>query len=371
MRVLHLHSGNLQGGVETFLLTLARCRHLAPAMAMSVALCFEGDFANDLRASGITPFMLGEVRLRRPDRLRLVRRALRSVLKAQAFDVVVCHQSWPYAIFASVVRAVDIPLVLWVHMVQSGQHWLDRVALRVHPDLVVCNSRFTASTFPFAGVRVEHVYAPVQRANAKRSAAVRRAMQTPDSDIVITQVSRMEAWKGHAVCIDALSRLAGRPGWTCWIVGGAQRPEERKYAAALQASVDRLGLAQRVRFAGHRSDVADLLAASDIFCQPNLEPEPFGISLVEALSAGLPVVTSAIGGALEIVDEWCGVLVPPADSRALASALSNLVEDNVLRKRMGEEGRRRASSLCDPAVQMPRIAQLLESAPRSTCALPF
>jgi glycosyltransferase involved in cell wall biosynthesis len=252
-------------------------------------------------------------------------------------------------------------------MVQSGRHWLDRIAWRVRPDLVVCNSRFTASTFPFAGARVEHVYAPVERVNAPRRASVRRALQTPDSDIVITQVSRMERWKGQTVCIDAFSQLASRSGWTCWIVGGAQRPEERRYLAALQASVARLGLAHRFRFPGQRTDVPDLLAASDIFCQPNLEPEPFGISLVEALSAGLPVVTTGIGGAVEIVDERCGVLVPPGDSGVLASALAGLLEDGALRKRLGHEGIHRASSLCDPAVQMPRIAQLLESA----CGSPF
>ena len=50
-----------------------------------------------------------------------------------------------------------------------------------------------------------------------------------------------------------------------------------------------------------------LLAAADLFCQPNTAPEPFGLSLVEALQAGLPVVTSGIGGACEIVDASCGV----------------------------------------------------------------
>ena len=60
---------------------------------------------------------------------------------------------------------------------------------------------------------------------------------------------------------------------------------------------------------GHdqRDDVPRLLAAADIFCQPNLGPEPFGIGFVEALSAGLPVITTATGGALEIVDGDCGI----------------------------------------------------------------
>jgi hypothetical protein len=69
------------------------------------------------------------------------------------------------------------------------------------------------------------------------------------------------------------------------------------------------GVADRVRFIGERSDVGRLLAAASVHCQANLRPEPFGIALVEALAVGLPVVTVAMGGALEIVDESCGMLI--------------------------------------------------------------
>ena len=66
-----------------------------------------------------------------------------------------------------------------------------------------------------------------------------------------------------------------------------------------------------MRWLGQRRDVPELLAAADIYCQPNVGAEPFGIVFVEALYTGLPVVTTALGGALEIIDASCGVLVPP------------------------------------------------------------
>jgi glycosyltransferase involved in cell wall biosynthesis len=68
-----------------------------------------------------------------------------------------------------------------------------------------------------------------------------------------------------------------------------------------------------------------LLVAADIHCQPNTGPEPFGIAFVEALYAGLPVVTTAIGGGLEIVDESCGKLVAPDDANALSKVLRSLI----------------------------------------------
>jgi glycosyltransferase involved in cell wall biosynthesis len=131
---------------------------------------------------------------------------------------------------------------------------------------------------------------------------------------------------------------------------------------SLRTQAATLGIAGRVEFLGERSDIPQLLSCADIYCQPNIEPEPFGISLIEALAAGLPVVTSALGGAKEIVDETCGVLVAPSDSPALASTLSALLEDRGRRERLGANGPRRALALCNPAAQMPRIAEILEKA---------
>jgi glycosyltransferase involved in cell wall biosynthesis len=362
MRVLHVHSGNLYGGVETFLLTLARCRRLSPSMEMTVALCFEGRIADQLRGEQIVTTILGDVRLRRPDTVWRARQALARLLKQHGVDVVVCHQAWPLAIFGSVVKAAGIPLVSWVHMAQTGRHWLERLAGLVEPDCYICNSRFTASGLPETKARVESIYYPVmQGALHPPDVPVREALRTKPDDVVVIQVSRMEAWKGQAVCIAALAQLRDQPGWVCWQVGGAQRPVEVRYFDSLRADAERLGVSDRIRFVGQRSDVPELLASADLFCQPNIEPEPFGISFVEALSAGLPLVTSAIGGALEIVDGTCGLLVEPADPRTLASALARLIGDRAERERLGSRGPERARRLCDPGTQMNRIAEVLDS----------
>ena len=94
--------------------------------------------------------------------------------------------------------------------------------------------------------------------------------------------------------------------------------------AELRTAANRAGIADRVRFLGQRADVPRLMAAADVFCQPNIGPEPFGIVFVEALYAGLPVVTSGFGGAAEIVDQTCGVLTTPGDPEAVAAALREL-----------------------------------------------
>jgi glycosyltransferase involved in cell wall biosynthesis len=152
------------------------------------------------------------------------------------------------------------------------------------------------------------------------------------------------------------------------IAGGPQRREEEKLLRSLERAAARAGLADRVRFLGQRTDVPDLLAAADILCQPNTSPEPFGVALVEGLAASLPVVTSALGGALEIVDATTGVLVAPGDAAALAEALRGLVDDPARRRALGAAGPARARALCDPTARVADLAALLAGLPVATTA---
>ena len=368
MRVLHVHSGNLYGGVETFLVTLAREAQLAPEMSSAFAVCFEGRFSDELTANHHEPRCLGHVRLRRPDTLWRARRTLAELLRLEKFDVAVCHQSWPYAIFGRTIRRAGLPLVFWLHTVSDGRHWLDRWARTTPPDLAVCNSRFTAGFLSrwFPVTRTEWVYCPVrlpsgQRGDSETREHIRRGFETSPDDVVMIQVGRLEALKGHDDMIAALGRIRDLPGWKYWIVGGPQRPSDQRYLRKIEAVVRQAGIGDRVTFIGERTDVPALLRAADVYCQPNTRPEAFGISFVEALAAGLPVVTTNFGGVCEIVDDTCGILTPPGDVDALADALRRVAGDAGLRTRLGAAAVARPDSLCNPTRQMKRIAEMLSS----------
>jgi glycosyltransferase involved in cell wall biosynthesis len=367
MRVLHVSAGNLYGGLETVLVTLARCRAFSSELQCEFALCFAGRADDELRAAGATVHRLGEVRVRHPLSIVRARRTLRDLIERRGFDAVICHSPWSQAIFGPAVRATGAASIFWLHDVVAGRHWLERWASGVVPDGAICDSRFTAAGLPliYPQVRCEVVYYPVAPAPGLSQAdreAVRAELGAAPETIVIIQVSRMEEWKGHRLHLRALARLAdvsSPPGWTCWMVGGAQRSHEARYLDDLRAEAAALGIGPRVNFLGQHADVARLLSAADIHCQPNAGPEPFGITFIEALYAGLPVVTTAIGGALEIVDGSCGMLVEPGDPAALAQALHRLIEDRELRTRLGAAGPARAGALCDPRAQMAALAGAL------------
>ncbi|MGH7923667.1 MAG: glycosyltransferase [Candidatus Binatus sp.] len=365
MRVLHIAAGNLYGGVETFLVTLARFRQSAPALEQEFALCFDGRLRSELAAAGASVHSLGAVRVRQPISIWKARHRLRAILNERRTDVVVCHMAWPYAIFAPVVRGSERSLVFWLHMATDGSHWLERWARMTAPDLAIAPSRFVAETLPTLFPRVDaHVIhyavaAPDGSERIERS-KVRAELNTPADSIVIVQACRLEQWKGQAVHLRALAELRDLPGWICWMVGGAQRPHEMRFLGALKAQASELGITERVRFAGQRADVPRVLAAADIYCQPNTGLEGLPIIFTEALDAGLPIVTTDIGGFDEIVDDSCGIRVAPDDSAAAAGALRSLVTDPLLRKRLGAAGPARARSLCDPGSQIQAMKTLFD-----------
>ncbi len=365
MRVLHVHSGNIYGGIETLLVTLARYRHLRPEMETSFALCFEGRLSEELAAAGSEVYRLGNVRLRQPASVIRSRVALKQLLARERFDVVICHSAWSLVVFGPLIRSVELPLVFWLHATTDGKHWLERWARRTRPDLIICNSEFTASRrrFIYPQARAEMIYCPVAAPELNYSIddrkAARAEFNTPDNAVVIIHISRLEKYKGHRVMLEALSQLSGAQDWVYWQVGGPQRPEEVEYLRELKEAAERLNIAGRARFLGWQPDALRLLAAADIYCQPNTVAEPFGITFIEALYARRPVVATAMGGPKEIVDDSCGILVPAEDPCALAASLRQMIEDPTLRARMGEAGPARARELCDPLMQIQRLHQTL------------
>lgn len=364
VRVLHINSANLYGGVESILLTLARCRDKCSTMESHFALCHEGRLSNELKEAGAPVHILGRARISRPWTVVRARQQLRRLLRLERFDLVICHMPWSLALFGNTVSRARQRLGFWAHGLHTGRNWLERLALRTRPDVVIANSRFTesgvANLFPLTPRAV--IYPPValdasQSLDQHRS-AIRSQFRVDDDTVVVIQVGRMEAGKGHLLHLQALSQMKSTTKWICWMVGGAQTQIEEEYFQGVQRAARELGIAEKVLFLGQRSDVPKLLAAADIFCQPNVAPDSFGLVFVEALWAGRPVITTAMGGAIEIIDDSCGVLVEPNDSHALMAALEKLIQSPVLRQRFRQAGASRAIQLCDPAANMRALSDL-------------
>lgn len=166
-------------------------------------------------------------------------------------------------------------------------------------------------------------------------ADVARPTRLADGPTVI-EVGRLADVKGQRVLLAAAARLDA----TVILVGG-DLEQGGAYEAGLRSEAERLGIADRVVFAGYRDDVAELLAGCDVFCLPSLV-EGMPLVVLEAMLQARPVVATPVGGTGElVVDGETGLLVPPRDVDALADALSSLLSDRELAERMGAAGRQR------------------------------
>ena len=372
LRVLHLATGNIYGGVEVYLRTVAR-RGLAAGMISTFTVCWEGRLATELREAGASVYSLGAVRLSRPWQALVARRRLAKFLKKARFDVVVVHSAWTHALFGPVVQRKKLPLVMGVHTLVPHGSRLERWARRIPLQGVFTNSQFTAASvrdwYP-RHPEAEVILLPVEPTPSlswSERQRLRQELGARPDECVMVQAARMQDGKGVHTLATALAKLASVPGWKVWIAGGAQRPEERAYVAQVKAQIEQAGVGDRVIFLGQRSDVPALLAAADIYVHLNQTPEAFGIVFVEAAYAGIPSISAQTGGSAEFVDDSCGVRVASGDSVGLARELLGLVNDPILRRRLGAAGPQRAQDLCDPRQQLNRLAIFLQACIADRC----
>jgi len=344
---------------------LARYARLAPELQQEFALCYDARLGEELRAAGARVHVLGGVRSSRPWQVRGGRQRLAGLLASGRYDTAVCHAWWPLAVFAPAVRRQSVRLGLWQHNLVQGRHWLQGWAARHRPDYAVALGPFMGTTLSrmFAGMEARvwapPIPAPMRLGEGERT-ALRAGLGAGPETVAILLASRLEAWKGHRLLLESLARLEGALPWTAWIAGGAQGRQEQGYAECLRAEGVRVGLGGRVHWLGERNDVDRLMAAADLYCQPNTGPEPFGMVFAEAMAAGLPVITTAGGGPDDFLPDECGERCR-ADAGAIAERLRGLITQPERREAMGQAARARAAEVFEPAARMRALAGVLQA----------
>jgi glycosyltransferase involved in cell wall biosynthesis len=209
-----------------------------------------------------------------------------------------------------------------------------RAASRILPTAVIANSRCTLDTLP--NFSKGFVIPDSVGHNVVEDAA--SPLGSTPRPYRVGIVGRLTPWKGQHFFLDAFSRAFPGDDTEAWIVGSAMFGED-DYTASLHAHAERLGLSDRVSFRGFRDDVWNELAQFDTLVHCSLSPEPFGQVVVEGMTAGIPVIAADAGGPAEIItNNVDGILTPPGDTAALASAMRTLREDLSLRTSLMKEG---------------------------------
>lgn len=271
-------------------------------------------------------------------------RAARPLLESWQPDVVHAHDWVAASAGVTLARSAGAPLVATVHATEAGlwngwlttpvslarhdaEAWLVREAART----IVCSAAMRTEVSSCLRVPpgelavVPNAVDPAawQTGPAER-AALRGRLGIPDGVPLLALAGRVEWEKGGDVAIRALRQVRAEYPQARLVLAG-----EGRQTASLQKLARRLRVVRAVTFAGHLDarDVAALLGTADVALVPS-SYEPFGIVVLEAGAAGTPVIAGAAGGLREIIDhDTTGMLVPPRDPRALAKAVTTLLDD--------------------------------------------
>jgi glycosyltransferase involved in cell wall biosynthesis len=279
---------------------------------------------------------------------------LARLLHRERVDVVHAHQYAPFFYGVTARLLYPCPRVLFT---EHGRHSPDyprrkrivanRLLLGRRDRVVGVGEAVRRAVIANEGIPAERVvviYNGIDLVSSPNGASdreqVRREMGIGPDDLAVIQVARLDYLKDHATAIRTLERVvARRPEARLVLVGeGAEREK-------IEAEIRQRLLTDHVRLLGLRTDVARLVSAADLFLLTSIS-EGIPLTVIEAMSAGLPVVSTGVGGVGEIVlDGQTGLLAPAGDDRLLAEHILGLAADPALRRRMGQLGRERARAV--------------------------
>jgi len=269
-----------------------------------------------------------------PAVIRLVRTV---AARAAAYDIIYANSQKAFVVGAFASAISGRPLIWRLRDVLAAAHFsatLRRVAVVLanwKAKRVIANSVATGEAFASVGGKADRISvaypgiddAPFAAISPEAIAAIRSELGTGGAKL-IGVFGRLSQWKGQAVFIDAIAKLPGAIGV---IVGGPLFGHEA-YAAELEENAASLGLTERIRFLGFRNDIPLLMSAMDVVVHSSIAPEPFGRVVVEGMLAGKPMVASAAGGVLEIIEHGkTGWLYEPGNPDALAATLQTVLRD--------------------------------------------
>jgi glycosyltransferase involved in cell wall biosynthesis len=258
-------------------------------------------------------------------------------------EIVHAHVARDYPLAALAARRAGARLVLTRHVLFPLS--------RIHKLTLRRTARVIAVSQAVAeGLRARGIFDPdkivcipngidVDRFVKGREAAARREHST-SKKLRVGMTGHLAPIKGQEEFIRAAAIVCGLRDDVEFIVAGEDKTRSGEHRRGLEKLIDELDLNARVRLIGWVEDVAALLPTFDLFVSPS-RSEPFGLSIVEAMAAGVPVIATMSEGAREIIDDkQTGRLVPIGDPGGIAKAIAELLSDREERVRLGENAKR-------------------------------
>jgi glycosyltransferase involved in cell wall biosynthesis len=275
--------------------------------------------------------------------------AIRSIARRQRVDLILSWMTKAHLYGGAAASLARIPSVWYQHGVPAGDSRLDRLATILPARGVIATSQAAAAAqAKLRPVRTQRVVYPgidLARFDPDRlppREEVRQALELPTAVPLVGFFGRLQRWKGPHVLLEAMPAVVDAfPDARCVIVGGRHELEP-DYPDYLRRLTTARGLDRHVLFVGFQHDVPSWMQAMDVVALPS-DNEPFGVTVVESMAMGKPVIAGSSAGPTETITSGVdGILVAHDDPAAIAAAILSCLEKPDLAGRLGAAARIRA-----------------------------
>lgn len=221
--------------------------------------------------------------------------------------------------------------------------------MQLFSDVVVANSKATGRALKVNQNKVKVVYNAVADANSQEK------LKKTDS-VVVGMAGRINRWKGQKLFVDAAELVLKKCPNVCFKIAGGVYQGEDFIREDLNSYIKKKKLENSVKLVGLVTDMPSFYKSLDLFVLPSLQPEPFGLVVIEAMSYGLPVIATNHGGPTEIIEDGKdGFLVRYDDASEMSERIIQLVQNDNRRSEMGLCGQRKKEELFSVPVMVRNI----------------
>ena len=366
--ILYIHGGgDTIGGVETYLSALLLNHKLFVPHAAIVKNGEVFKYLKQLNIKNVIELQGG--------RIREINKTIRAIfnavkyVKKQNINLIIAHGTHAWIFAWAIAKIARLKTIFYLHGQVEKNHFynpLIGLGLRMKPNLYVANSEFTAKSVRnllSSNVIVNYVasnsdqFEKIDEITARSK--IRNEFSLKDSSFIYLLVGRIQHWKGQDIVIDAFRNFKHRDKSCLLIVGDCTFEKDIEYLIYLKSLSKNIS---NVIYTGFRNDVNYLMKGSDVIIHSSREPEPFGLVIVEGMISRKPVIATAQGGPLEIIeDKKDGLLYSPEDVDSLIILMNLLFEDQELREYISVNAYKKATKYFSIKNSVDNFEQIISS----------
>ena len=284
---------------------------------------------------------------------------IRRVIKENQIDIVYTNTAvvFPGAMAAKMSKIKNV----W-HIREIISNKYERFAIskivNLFSDIIVANSKATGDAITRKSDKLRVVYNAIESKQQKIDISYKDCRKT----LVVGMAGRINRWKGQKLFIDMAEKVLTQYENVEFLIAGSAYKGEEYLGSYLEEYINKKKLSQKIELLGQVDDMDDFYSKLNVFVLPSIQPEPFGLVVIEAMDIGLPVVATNHGGPTEIIENGVdGYLVDFNECTEMSNVIMKLLMDENLRAKIGNQGREKRNSKFTIEYNVSQISEILQN----------